>query len=111
MSAARRLVLISLAAAAAATVITWMRRRNESAAITEPPQWPPFDEVAPSAPMTTWMIATGGDEAPDGFAVKVKVSSGIFHVPGGRFYDRTTPDRWYATAEAASADGYRQSKT
>ena len=48
--------------------------------------------------------------APDGFPVKVKVSSGIFHVPGGRFYERTRADRWYATSDAAEADGYRQSK-
>ncbi len=39
------------------------------------------------------------------------MSSGIFHVPGGRFYERTHADRWYATGEAAEADGYRQSKT
>jgi hypothetical protein len=72
----------------------------------EPAQWPPF--VAPER----WVIATSDTAAaPEGFPVKVKVSSGIFHVPGGRFYDRTNPDRWYATAGAALADGYRQSKT
>ena len=31
--------------------------------------------------------------------------------PGGRFYDRTNAQRFYATAEAAVADGYRQSKS
>ena len=36
--------------------------------------------------------------------------SGIFHVPGGRFYDRTVPERCYATAAAAEADGYRRAK-
>jgi hypothetical protein len=59
----------------------------------------------------TWVTATGDGTAPDGYPVKVKESSGIFHLPGGRFYDRTNPDRWYATAEAAIADGYRRSKT
>jgi hypothetical protein len=39
------------------------------------------------------------------------VSSGIFHEPGGRFYDRTRADRCYPTAAAAEADGYRRSKT
>ena len=31
--------------------------------------------------------------------IKVKVTSGIFHVPGGRFYDRTPPSGCYADAE------------
>jgi hypothetical protein len=35
----------------------------------------------------------------------------IFHVPGGRFYDRTRPERCYATESAAIADGFRRSKT
>jgi hypothetical protein len=48
---------------------------------------------------------------PPGHPIKAKDSSGIFHVPGGRFYDRTTPDRCYPTAAAAEADGYRQSKS
>jgi methylphosphotriester-DNA--protein-cysteine methyltransferase len=42
--------------------------------------------------------------------VKVKTSSGIFHVPGGRSYERTNPDRCYATPAAAEADGYRPAK-
>jgi hypothetical protein len=42
--------------------------------------------------------------------VKVNESSGIFHVPGGRFYARTIPDRCYAAADDAVADGYRQAK-
>jgi hypothetical protein len=60
---------------------------------------------------TAWVAAGEGLEPPAGFPVKVKVSSGIFHVPGGRFYDRTNADRFYATADAAEADGYRRSKS
>ena len=48
---------------------------------------------------------------PDSHPVKVKVSSGIFHVPGGRFYERTSADRLYPNAESAEADGYRPSKS
>ena len=55
-------------------------------------------------------VATGRRRLPDGYPVKVKISSGIFHVPGGRFYERTTPDRCYPSAAAAEADGYRPSK-
>jgi hypothetical protein len=102
----RRTALITLMSLAAAAAFAWWRQRNEMAMPAEPAQWPPF--VAPES----WVIATSdGGTAPEGFPVKVKVSSGIFHVPGGRFYDRTNPDRWYATADAAQADGYRQSKT
>ena len=36
--------------------------------------------------------------------------SGIFHVPGGMSYDRTVPERCYATAADAEADGFRQAK-
>lgn len=42
--------------------------------------------------------------------VKGKPGSGIFHLPGGLFYDRTVPDRCYRSAEAAEADGLRPAK-
>jgi hypothetical protein len=42
--------------------------------------------------------------------VKAKVTSGIYHVPGGGNYERTKPDRCYADAEAAEADGLRAAK-
>ncbi len=34
----------------------------------------------------------------------------IYHVPGGRFYDKTKPERCYATEEEAKRDGCRRSK-
>jgi hypothetical protein len=107
----RRMALLTLLTLAVGALIAMRRRRSDAGTPDGPPEWPEFDVLAPSAPMTSWVIATGDDDAPDGFPVKVKVSSGIFHLPGGRFYDRTKPDRWYATAGAAQADGYRQSKT
>lgn len=33
----------------------------------------------------------------------------IYHVPGGAFYDKTTPIRCFATEDTASAAGYRRS--
>jgi hypothetical protein len=107
----RRTVLVALLAVAASALLAWRKQRNEMALPDGPAEWPEFVTTEPSSPMTAWVIATSDDAAPDGFPVKVKVSSGIFHLPGGRFYARTTPDRWYATADAAQADGYRQSKT
>jgi hypothetical protein len=34
----------------------------------------------------------------------------IYHVPGGRFYPKTKPERCYATEEEAQQDGCRRSK-
>ena len=47
---------------------------------------------------------------PDDYPIKANDNSGIFHVPGGRFYDRTVPERCYADAADAEADGYRRAK-
>lgn len=56
-----------------------------------------------------WVAPIGG-QCPDGYPIKANDSSRIFHVPGGRFYDRTVPERCYATAEVAERDGYRRAK-
>jgi hypothetical protein len=50
------------------------------------------------------------DECPPGHPVKAKMSSGIYHVPGGAMYARTKPDRCYADTAAAEADGLRPAK-
>lgn len=36
--------------------------------------------------------------------------SGIYHVPGGRWYTKTTPEECFTTASAARKAGYRASK-
>lgn len=36
--------------------------------------------------------------------------SGIYHVPGGRYYEVTTPEECFTTASAARQAGYRASK-
>jgi micrococcal nuclease len=56
-----------------------------------------------------WVDPVDG-ACPDGYPIKAKLKSGIFHQPGGLAYDRTKPDRCYATAEAAEADGLRAAK-
>jgi hypothetical protein len=58
---------------------------------------------------STWLTPIHGG-CPDGHPVKVNVASGIYHVPGGRSYARTRPDRCYATPEDAEADGFRRAK-
>ncbi len=69
--------------------------------------------VAPVVPAVateaTWQAAADGT-CPEGFPVKAKLKSGIFHLPGMLAYDRTSPDRCYPSAEAAEADGLRAAK-
>jgi hypothetical protein len=54
-------------------------------------------------------VEPSGDACPAEAPIKAKSRSGIYHVPGGRFYDRTVPDRCYPSEAAAQADGYRRS--
>jgi hypothetical protein len=56
-----------------------------------------------------WLPPVDGS-CPAGYPLKANNNSGIFHVPGGRFYDRTVAERCYANSEDAVADGYRQAK-
>jgi hypothetical protein len=100
-----------------------------SGGTTEPsrdPAWPPiknearpFVQVESAGDAVNPAIADDGTvrwvppadgQCPDGFPIKANNSSGIFHVPGGRSYDRTIPERCYAEADAAVADGYRAAK-
>ena len=61
-------------------------------------------------PAPTWVAPVDG-ACPSGYPIKGNSNSRIYHVPGGRFYDRTVPERCYATAADAEADGYRAAKS
>ncbi|MGH9049089.1 MAG: hypothetical protein ACRDY4_05105 [Acidimicrobiia bacterium] len=63
-------------------------------------------ERAP-APDAAW-VEPNGDVCPTTHPVKAKLSSKIFHVPGGQSYDRTKPDRCYRDPAAAEVDGLRR---
>lgn len=126
-TALRRTVLLTLLALGVGAALSWWRSQAATPTPAHPPRWPDWparagepDAVAAAVDAVvttrvavdqTWLPANEDGSAPDGHPVKVKESSGIFHVPGGRFYDRTKPDRCYPTAAAAEADGYRRSKT
>jgi hypothetical protein len=121
--ALRRVLVFVAVAAGIGALLSWQRRqRFAPPTTTAQPQWPawpaqPDASAQPAAPPTprvdqqTWLPGNDDGSTPDGHPVKAKDSSGIFHVPGGRFYDRTKPDRCYPTAAAAESDGYRQAKT
>jgi hypothetical protein len=66
-------------------------------------------ERAEAAAVTEAWVAPVAGACPAGYPVKA-TRSGVFHVPGGTFYERTTPERCYATPAAAETDGYRASK-
>ena len=133
-TALRRAALLTVFAALAAAAWSWWREQTAPPTPTEPARWPPLpprdqpdrpdadpaptvtaaatdDPVAATSPSPTWVEPGDDGSTPDGYPVKAKDSSGIYHVPGGRFHERTRPDRCYASAEAAEADGYRRSKT
>jgi large subunit ribosomal protein L17 len=45
-------------------------------------------------------------QAPEGFEIKGNAGSMLYHVPGSAFYDRTVPEVWFASEEAAEAAGF-----
>ncbi len=67
-------------------------------------------EIASDEPAASWVAADHAGACPSSHPVKVNGSSGIYHLPGSQFYDRTRADRCYVDAPAAEADGYRAAK-
>ena len=87
-----------------------MRRRRSGAKLASEAVWPPLEDAAadgrwaPAAmstipddvpPSQRWS-EPAGKQCPAGFEVKVKLASGIYHLPGMFAYQRTIPDRCYA---------------
>ena len=104
--ALRRLRPFILVGAVTGTVIVVRRARLLVLSATDRPE--PAD---PRRTETGAAVGRGENGAcPPTHPVKVKTTSGIYHVPGGQFYDRTRPDRCYVDAAAAEADGYRAAK-
>ncbi len=118
----------------------WRYWQQRSSSDTGPaPEWPPLDPPSSEHPVESapadssfhsgstvaddadplnasvgdaprWVAPADGN-CPAGYPIKANDNSGIYHRPGGRFYDRTIPERCYATPEHAEADGYRGAKT
>jgi hypothetical protein len=60
-------------------------------------------------PARAWVEPTGS-VCPRTHPVKAKMASGLFHLRGMLNYERTRPDRCYASEEAAVADGLTKAK-
>jgi hypothetical protein len=83
--------------------------RTEAEATTAAP--PVSDAPAPApanAPTAQAWVEAAEGTCPATHPVKAKLSSKIFHVPGGANYDRTKADRCYRDGAAAEADGLRK---
>lgn len=120
-TALRRLFVLSALTGGGYAAWSWWQRQNAD----EPgaaPEWPPLSKTSDAATASTngsraapeavdarWVVPVDGG-CPDGYPVKANDNSGIYHVPGGRFYERTVPERCYARAQDAEADGYRAAK-
>jgi hypothetical protein len=118
----RRGALLGLLAAVAYAAWKTLAPRNarpgqptfEPAPFPSPPQ-PVASRPAPVPPSSAPAAAPPWVEPADGSCpashpVKANMTSGIFHVPGGGSYERTNPDRCYADATSAEADGLRAAK-
>jgi hypothetical protein len=75
-----------------------------------PPSYSPPSYSAPSAPVSQGPVSGSGGVCPAGYPVKANDNSGIYHVPGQRYYDATNARNCYATTAAAERAGYRASK-
>ena len=107
-------------------LVSWLRSRsseeNEDSEEEDLP-WPPIRTTEPDSASKVvepndgspvepreWLSCDESGNCPESHPIKAKDSSGLYHIPGGNIYERTIPDRCYATIEAAEADGYRQSQ-
>ncbi|MCU1428272.1 MAG: hypothetical protein JWL83_2272 [Actinomycetia bacterium] len=83
----------------------------DSAPFPFPPVPRPVNVRPIHAPRETepWTEPVDG-MCPVSHPIKAKLTSGIYHMPGGMNYDRTRPDRCYVDAEAADRDGLRAAK-
>jgi hypothetical protein len=119
-----------------AYVLVWLyRQRQPTPAPAAAPTWPPVtppradptggpatpaEEDVPTVPSVaasaepippqSWIAPNGEGMCPTSHPIKAKLSSKIFHLPGMFAYNRTQPDRCYASEDAAVADGLRRAK-
>ncbi|MDZ7675184.1 MAG: hypothetical protein U5K30_08970 [Acidimicrobiales bacterium] len=116
-----RFVTLTVVVAAAVAVARALTTKRDPLPTPPSPSgepWPPVTTPSePSEPAgvpvsdgSSWVDPTAAGGCPDGYPVKAKMRSKIFHSPGQLNYERTTPDRCYRDAAAAEADGLRAAK-
>lgn len=95
---------------AAAPAVASARPESTDDATVRSPEPDGVPVAATPTQGASWTAPDDAGECPDGYPIKAKMSSKIFHSPGQLNYDRTTPDRCYVDATAAEADGLRAAK-
>ncbi|MAT02341.1 MAG: hypothetical protein CL421_04735 [Acidimicrobiaceae bacterium] len=122
----KRILKLAVITAVVGALVSWLRSRsseeNEDSEEEDLP-WPPIRTTEPDSASKVvepndgspvepreWLSCDESGNCPESHPIKAKDSSGLYHIPGGNIYERTIPDRCYATIEAAEADGYRQSQ-
>ena len=66
------------------------------------------NEAAPAAELPAGAVVGNADgSAPQGYEIKGNADSGLYHVPGSAFYNRTVAEFYFASAEAAEAAGFQ----
>ena len=122
----KRILKLAVVTAIVGALVSWFRSRSseeDENSEEEDLPWPPIrtneteststvvepNDGSPVEPRE-WLSCDESGNCPESHPIKAKDSSGLYHIPGGNIYERTIPDRCYATLEAAEADGYRQSQ-
>lgn len=72
--------------------------------------WRAWTAQAAAEPVPVAAEPHDDGSCPASYPIKAKLTSGIYHAPGGLNYERTKADRCYADGDAAEADGLRASK-
>jgi hypothetical protein len=111
--ATKRMLGLGVLAAAGYAVWRAFDARRVDTGVTWQPQPFPYPPVPRDSGLAdeaaTWVEPDAG-VCPATHPVKAKLTSGIFHAPGGASYERTQPDRCYLSSEDAEADGLRAAK-
>jgi hypothetical protein len=112
----RRLVALMVVTGGVVALVRWRRLEDGRHPSFASAAWPPIESSATTASPAQgatpprWLPPVDG-VPPEGYPVKANDGSMIYHVPGGRSYERTRAERCYADTAAAIADGYRAAKS
>jgi hypothetical protein len=108
--------LIGVSALVAVCIALWKAWGPGTRPTSRDGEWdaPPFPFQSAPQPIAIlrpapWIEPVDG-ACPASHPIKAKLSSGIYHSPGGMNYDRTKPDRCYLNGPAAERDGLRAAK-
>ena len=65
------------------------------------------DDESPFGPLSHAPLEDA-QEQPEGYPIKGNADSMKYHAPGGRWYEQTVPEVWFATSDAAEAAGFTE---